>query len=36
MTQTLSDVRIVEIGELVSAPYAAKMLADIGAEVIKV
>src|SRR5215831_8662574 len=36
MTQALSDVRIVEIGEMVSAPYAAKMLADMGAEVIKV
>ncbi|MBI3798696.1 MAG: CoA transferase [Deltaproteobacteria bacterium] len=36
MTQILSDVRIVEVGELVSAPYAAKMLADIGAEVIKI
>jgi CoA:oxalate CoA-transferase len=36
MTQALSDVRIIEIGEMVSAPYAAKMLADMGAEVIKV
>lgn len=36
MTQVLSDVRIIEIGEMVSAPYAAKMLADVGAEVIKV
>ncbi|HJY81291.1 MAG TPA: CoA transferase [Candidatus Binatia bacterium] len=36
MTQALSDVRVIEIGEMVSAPYAAKMLADVGAEVIKV
>ena len=36
MTQALSDIRIIEIGEMVSAPYAAKMLADLGAEVIKV
>ncbi len=36
MTQALSDIRIIEIGEMVSAPYAAKMLADMGAEVIKV
>jgi CoA:oxalate CoA-transferase len=36
MTQALSDVRIIEIGEMVSAPYAAKMLADMGAEVIKI
>jgi crotonobetainyl-CoA:carnitine CoA-transferase CaiB-like acyl-CoA transferase len=36
MTQALADVRIVEIGEMVSAPYAAKMLADLGAEVIKI
>src|SRR2546427_3508568 len=36
MTPALSDIRIIEIGEMVSAPYAAKMLADLGAEVIKV
>src|SRR3989442_5217012 len=36
MPQALSDIRIIEIGEMVSAPYAAKMLADLGAEVIKV
>jgi CoA:oxalate CoA-transferase len=36
MTQPLPDLKVVEIGEMVSAPYAAKMLADMGAEVIKV
>ena len=32
----LAGVRVLEIGELVSAPYAAKLLADLGADVIKV
>lgn len=32
----LSGVRVVEIGDMVSAPYAAKLLADLGAEVIKI
>src|ERR1700690_1101948 len=35
LTQPLPDLKVVEIGEMVSAPYAAKMLADMGAEVIK-
>ncbi|HVN83668.1 MAG TPA: CoA transferase [Candidatus Binatia bacterium] len=32
----LSGVRVVECGDLVAAPYASKLLADLGAEVIKV
>src|SRR5262245_30828672 len=34
--QALAGLRIVELGGLVSAAYAAKLLADLGAEVIKV
>ncbi len=40
MSQTnkyaLSDLRVVEFGEMVAAPFCAKLLADLGAEVIKV
>jgi CoA:oxalate CoA-transferase len=36
MAGALAGLRIVEIGELVSAPYAAKLMADAGAEVIKI
>lgn len=32
----LAGVRVLEVGQLVSAPFAAKLLADYGAEVIKV
>ena len=32
----LSGLRVVELGESVSAPYCAKLLADMGAEVVKV
>ncbi|MBI4609518.1 MAG: CoA transferase [Candidatus Rokubacteria bacterium] len=32
----LTGLRVVEVGELVSAPYAAKCFADLGAEVVKV
>ncbi len=32
----LDGLRVLELGELVSAPYATKLLADLGAEVIKV
>ena len=31
----LSDLRVIEFGELVAAPFCAKLLADLGAEVIK-
>jgi CoA:oxalate CoA-transferase len=36
MQGALAGLKVVEIGELVSAPYAAKLMADMGAEVIKV
>ncbi|HTW88368.1 MAG TPA: CoA transferase [Candidatus Binataceae bacterium] len=36
MAGPLAGIRLVEVGEMVSAPYAAKLLADLGAEVIKV
>ena len=32
----LTGIRVLEVGERVSAPFAAKLLADYGAEVIKV
>ena len=35
-TQALSTVRVLEIGDNVAAPYAAKLLGDLGADVIKV
>lgn len=34
--QPLNAVRVLEIGELVGVPYATKLLADLGAEVIKI
>jgi crotonobetainyl-CoA:carnitine CoA-transferase CaiB-like acyl-CoA transferase len=36
MSGPLSDLKIIEVGEMVSAPYAAKLMADMGAEVIKI
>ncbi|MGA2409361.1 MAG: CoA transferase, partial [Candidatus Binataceae bacterium] len=33
--QGLEGVRVLEMGNLVSAPYASKLLADLGADVIK-
>ena len=36
MAGALSSLKIVEVGEMVSAPYATKLMADLGAEVIKV
>ena len=32
----LSDLKIIELGHLISGPYCAKLLTDLGAEVIKV
>lgn len=32
----LAGVRVIELGQYISGPYAAKVLADLGAEVIKV
>ena len=34
--QALSDVKVVEWGSFISAPFCAKLMADMGAEVIKV
>jgi crotonobetainyl-CoA:carnitine CoA-transferase CaiB-like acyl-CoA transferase len=36
VTQVLKGVRIVELGTMITAPLAGMMLADLGAEVIKV
>ena len=36
MTLPLADVKIVEFGNLVAAPYCGMLLADLGAEVVKV
>lgn len=35
-TALLSGLKVLEFGEFVSAPYCAKLLADLGADVIKV
>lgn len=35
-TLTLKDVRIIEYGNMICVPYCGKMLADLGAEVIKI
>ncbi|RJF96842.1 CoA transferase [Noviherbaspirillum cavernae] len=35
-TQILSGIRVLELGQLIAGPFAAKTLADFGAEVIKV
>lgn len=36
MAGALSTLKIVELGEMASAPYASKLMADMGAEVIKI
>lgn len=36
MAGPLSNLKIVELGELVSAPYCSKLLADMGANVVKI
>ena len=36
MKAALDDVKILEYGESISAPYCSKLLADLGAEVIKI
>lgn len=36
MPKPLSDIRILELGQLIAGPFAAKILAEFGAEVIKV
>ncbi|MDD4859369.1 MAG: CoA transferase [Dehalococcoidales bacterium] len=35
-TLSLKDVRIIEYGSMICVPYCSKMLADLGAEVIKI
>lgn len=32
----LSDIRVLELGEFITAPYAGKLMADMGADVLKV
>ena len=34
--RTLDGIRVVELGQMVSAPYCARLMAALGAEVIKV
>jgi len=36
MAGALDGLRVLEVGELVSAPYATKLLADLGADVVKI
>lgn len=36
MRASLAGLRVLELGSLVAAPYAAKLMADLGAEVIKI
>ncbi len=36
MAGALSDLKIVELGEMVSAPYCSKLFADLGAEIVKI
>ena len=36
MPAALSDLKIIELGEMVSAPYCGKLFADMGADVVKI
>src|SRR5262249_56851302 len=36
MPGALEHLRVVEVGDLVAAPYATKLLADLGADVVKI
>lgn len=36
MTAPLSGIKVIEIGTLIAAPFAARLMADFGAEVIKI
>src|SRR5260370_17296752 len=36
MSGPFASLKVVEVGEMASAPYAGKLLADLGAEVIKI
>ncbi|MGL6155101.1 MAG: CaiB/BaiF CoA transferase family protein, partial [Ralstonia mannitolilytica] len=35
-TQVLQNIRVLELGQLIAGPFAAKTLADFGAQVIKI
>ena len=35
MTAALSDLRVVEMGQLLAGPFCGQLLADFGADVIK-
>lgn len=35
MAGALADLKVIEVGELVSAPYCTKLMADMGADVVK-
>jgi crotonobetainyl-CoA:carnitine CoA-transferase CaiB-like acyl-CoA transferase len=34
--RALAGLRVIELGRMVAAPYCAKLMADLGADVIKV
>jgi formyl-CoA transferase len=34
--QALAGIKVIELGQLIAGPFAAKTLADFGAEVIKI
>ena len=36
MSGALETLKVVELGQMVSAPYCAKLFADFGADVVKV
>ncbi len=36
MAGALADLKVVELGAMVSAPYCSKLMADMGAEVVKI